>query len=361
MRNLLIITRIDFWYDGAGHRARLSSLIRFLQNRVNVTIAYIGRFDRRDQIVALNTFPDTRIEVLANDFSLSEVAEKFQLFMKGRSFDAVLVEYIDLWFVAAYIEGKCTTILDTHDIVSDRVNSFRENDIPYHDLELPVEEEFRIFDCFDYVIAIHHNDYNKIALHLGHHRTLLVPHAVTSIPVKLREKVTDIGFVASEYAPNVNGILWFITTAWPGLHDRFNVHLNIYGNVCFGLTEDLTKMYPGIRLHYYTADLNHIYESNDIMINPVKAGAGLKIKNVEAIARGLPLVTTSHGASGMESEKNNSFLVADKPSDFVNTLSNLITNPQLRARISTRALNYAQQQFTPQRCYQSLLNVMMAK
>ncbi|NRB47195.1 MAG: glycosyltransferase family 4 protein [Saprospiraceae bacterium] len=62
-----------------------------------------------------------------------------------------------------------------------------------------------------------------------------------------------------------------------------------------------------MKFHGYVPNLQSIFNDIDIMINPVQMGAGLKIKSVEAMANGLPLVTTTHSATGLMKAKGKGF------------------------------------------------------
>jgi len=66
------------------------------------------------------------------------------------------------------------------------------------------------------------------------------------------------------------------------------------------------------------------------IINPIRFGAGLKIKNVEALAHGLPLVTTTHGSRGIEAGVNNAFLYGDEAGEFIQAMASNIESVKLR-------------------------------
>src|SRR3989337_4590957 len=95
------------------------------------------------------------------------------------------------------------TILDTHDILSDKIDSFRNSGCVYGGLHLSRIEEFELYECFDYVMAIQKVDHIKISSHIGLGKTLLVPHGVTFPKTPFRNVVSAISYVGSEYLPNV--------------------------------------------------------------------------------------------------------------------------------------------------------------
>ena len=72
----------------------------------------------------------------------------------------------------------------------------------------------------------------------------------------------------------------------------------------------------------------------DISIVPLRLGAGIKIKVLESLASGLPVITTSVGAEGIIAENNRDVLIEDDPISFAKKLNNLIIDKEKREFIS---------------------------
>jgi glycosyltransferase involved in cell wall biosynthesis len=362
MASLLIVTHIDFWRQGAGHRTRLSSLITFLKDKVDITLVYAGLFENNDSLLLNKFYPEISIEVLEKKrITFGEYQKRFAEYIDGREFDFALVEYIEMSFVLPFLNTKCITFLDTHDLASDRIESFRKFNLPYFGIVLTREEEFELFQCFDYVIAIQKSDYTKLTDKMDKDRVLLVPHPSNFQKKIPKETVEHVGYVASGYAPNVDALNWFLKNIWPSLYPKYKITLNVYGDVGNKLPSELKGNSHGVIFHGFVPDLDNVYNTSDIMINPVRCGAGLKIKNVEALGNGLPLVTTHHGAIGIEDGVNTSFLVADTAEEFTARLEKLIQDFEFRTGIGHSAFAYAEKYFSAEKCYQPLLDVMLRK
>jgi len=360
MATLLIATYIDFWKKGAGHRARLSSLITFLKDKFNITLVYAGAFNNEDDLLLKRLYPEISVDVLENKrLNYGEYQGRFAQYITGREFDFALIEYIEMSFVLPFLNTKCITLLDTHDLASDRIESFRKFNLPYTGIVLTPEEEFELFQCFDYVIAIQKSDYTKLTDKMDEDRVLLVPHS-SSFEKKIPKKTAEhLGYVASGYAPNIDALCWFLKNIWPSIFRQYQIVFDVYGDVCNKLPADLKTNSQGVVFHGFISDLNKVYSTCDVLINPVRCGAGLKIKNVEALGNGLPLVTTSHGALGIEDGANNSFLVADTIEEFTACLEKLLTDFDFRTEIANHAFAYAQKHFSAEKCYQPLLDIMI--
>jgi len=87
-------------------------------------------------------------------------------------------------------------------------------------------------------------------------------------------------------------------------------------------------------------------------------GAGLKIKNMEALANGVPLVTTTHGARGLEDIQQKGFLLADDPGDFTQAITSLIESKALRQQLGEYAHDYIKDNFSPETCFRPLMDVI---
>jgi len=108
-------------------------------------------------------------------------------------------------------------------------------------------------------------------------------------------------------------------------------------------------------------DLGAAYAAADLCINPVRLGGGLKIKTVEALAHGRPLVTTSHGARSLEADAGRAFVVADDSPALVAAVHRLVDRPDEAAALSQAALALAQRRFGDDACYGPLLQALNAE
>ncbi|MFL5788300.1 MAG: glycosyltransferase family 4 protein [Flavisolibacter sp.] len=361
IRNLLIVTFVDFWNKGAGHRSRLFSLISFLYDLLPITVYFVGKVDETDKVKVYQSFPLLHFEFEQEQppSTFEEAEPLFEQFCKGKQFDFLLVEYIELSFVLRYVSSNTVTILDTHDIVHEKIISFKKYGITYDGIQLSRQEEINLFRCYDVVIFIQQLDFQKYRTHIGSERAILVPHAVSPVKSRIKKKVKNICYIGSEYAPNVTSLHWFLTDIWPSVRHRNRPIFHIYGQVCNHLNQSLVQHCSDVYCHGFINQIQDVYKSSDLIVNPILAGAGLKIKNVEALGFGLPLITTSHGATGLEDAPPETFLIADTAENFSATINSLILDYKLRTRLSENALFYSTQKFMVEKAYASLLNIII--
>ncbi len=356
MKSLLLITDVPFWRSGTGNRERIARLVNFLEKTIAITVAYVGIGSDRDE-EKLQQF-EIRLEYLDRNIMLktAEYGKKVAELAKAHQFDACIIEYVHNSYFLNYLPAGITTFLDMHDLLSDRIqgfSAFNRRDV-FEDISPETERE--IFSLYDYLICICEPDLLALQKYFDDNRLILAPHAPTFKKKTCRDKLTTIGYLASEYSPNVDGINKFLKESWPVLAKENEIRLKIGGNV--GKYILPFEYADRVDIEGYIGNIEHFYELVDAAINPVEYGAGIKIKNVEALAHSLPMVTTPHGARGMEDGAGRAFLVAPDGQGFVEKITRLISNESFRKEISKTAYEYATDKFSPQRCYQLLADTI---
>jgi len=358
MKSVLILSDINFWEDSSGNRARLKALIAYLAPLVNLTVVNTGPAPKGITERLRSEYP-AEFHVLNQKSFMSSngYGRRLEKLVGDREFDVVIIEYIHSSYFLNFLNGEPKIILDAHDIISERAEEFKKFNYSAEAIyELPEAQEREILDIYDHVIAICGPDKQKLDTMLSAEKVLLCPHPVPAVGHVTRDVVANISFVASAYLPNRDSVNYFIRECWPSITTKYpHVRLAIYGTVC-GSVEVAGN--ENISLMGFVPDLNSIYEKADIMINPIRFGAGMKIKNIEALAHGIPLITTTHGARGLEPVIGKAFFTADTPADFIVALSSLIENYQLRKQLSTEALKFIKENFSADKCFGPLIDAI---
>jgi len=299
------------------------------------------------------------------DFTDRQVAAQFAHIVATLKPDVIIIEFLRLAYLtealAANERERVKLCLDTHDVMHERCQAFAAQGVR-HWVSITRQEEVRILRQFDVVMAIQPKDRSTFesldaALHV-----ITVPHPfqVSSARGASRTSTsTNVSvhflFVGSSALPNRVGITEFIRQCWPHLSERHSdrIRLDVVGGVCESLSD--LDLGHNVHLHGFVEDVDSFYASADIVVNPVLFGGGLKIKSVQALCHGLPLVTTSAGAAGMESGLGDAFLVYDSYPEMTARLSALIDDPVERKRLGQAAVDFANLHFAPDVAYRSLV------
>ncbi len=155
-----------------------------------------------------------------------------------------------------------------------------------------------------------------------------------------------IGFIgAMNWQPNIEGVKWFIINVWPGVLKKIpEATLHIAGR---GLGKQGATMPGGenIVLEGEPEDARTFMASNHVMISPLFAGSGLRIKIIEAMSVGRPVVATPVAVAGLPVENGRHLAVVSDPGSFCNQLVRLLNDPALRASMGTSAVQLVRERF----------------
>lgn len=125
-------------------------------------------------------------------------------------------------------------------------------------------------------------------------------------------KLLFVGYMRRE--ENIDALLWFSSEVLPAIRERFpDVRVVVAGG---GTPRDIgiRLSQAGIDVLGYVQDLEPLYTDCTAVIAPLRLGAGVKFKVVEALTRGIPVITTSVGAEGIPPSP--AMLVGDDASSF---------------------------------------------
>ena len=84
----------------------------------------------------------------------------------------------------------------------------------------------------------------------------------------------------------------------------------------------------------YVEDIEPLYQQAGVFIAPLRSGSGVRVKILEAMARGVPVVSTSIGADGLDVEDGVHLLIADSPTAFADAVGRILTDPALAAALA---------------------------
>ena len=146
-----------------------------------------------------------------------------------------------------------------------------------------------------------------------------------------------VAFVgALDFAPNIDGIVHFVRTAWPGIHPRGRARwLLIIGRHPAPAVRALDGL-PGIRVIADVPDVRPCLTQAEVVVVPVRQGGGLKNKILEACAMSRPVVATPRALAGLSARPGLDVLTADSPQMWVAQVDRLLHSPTFARAIAAR-------------------------
>lgn len=194
--------------------------------------------------------------------------------------------------------------------------------------------ETAIYREADAVIAVSDADARILAAEPGLPPIVCLPNIATPRPRAPGARAQEAIFVGHfHHAPNLDGLAWFVRDAWPQVRRRHpSARLTIVGSHASAEVHALAAA-PGVSVLGYVPDLAPLMDRAMAAIAPLRYGAGMKGKVTDALAAGLPVVTTTIGAQGLDLAQGRDALIADDPATFAEALSSLFDDPARAAAI----------------------------
>ncbi len=131
-----------------------------------------------------------------------------------------------------------------------------------------------------------------------------------------------------EYAANVDAVEWALETVWPKVWAQVpQARFRVCGH---GLPPGWRQRYadPRIQFEGYVADLPKVQASSAVFFAPLRFGGGSKLKVLEAMAAGLPLVCTPEGLTGLDAVAGVHAQVGETPEALAQALVHALTHPE---------------------------------
>lgn len=211
---------------------------------------------------------------------------------------------------------------------------------------LTEEQELAMLAKAGTVIAIQQAEAAVLRDALPESRIIVAPTAHEPDPPAAPGDPLTLLFVGSRTAPNTHGLGWFLEHCWPILKAASpETRLDVAGTV----GKDFAGRVPdGVQVLGLVPDLGPCYARAGIVISPLRFGSGLKIKLIEALARGRPVVATPVTLQGVADVCADAVLGADNAHGFVTAIIALQRDAELRMRLSANALQVVAQHFAPE-------------
>ncbi|WP_209375582.1 glycosyltransferase family 4 protein [Roseomonas indoligenes] len=308
----LVISPTPTHPQDAGNRQRIHALLRAIQGFGHrVEFAFVRREAVDDAAVAameeaweaLHLIPYDRsaerqslgVTHALDDWFPPALEEAIAALAGAETYDLVLVEYVFLSRALDLFPAQTLRVLDTHDVFADRHLRLQALGLPIGFFHTTPEEEARGLDRADLVLAIQDDERQ-------------VFEAMTRAPV------VTLGFMP-DAAPLPPGTHEGLRIGYFGSGNPLNGHaltrfleqLDIAGlraagaamHVAGGASRFAGPARPGVVPMGGIGEPADFYAGMDLVVNPHEGGTGLKIKTVEALAHGRPVIGTAEAFRGL--------------------------------------------------------------
>ena len=145
-------------------------------------------------------------------------------------------------------------------------------------------------------------------------------------------------FVASmDYHANIDAAVSFAREVWPGVHERKpNLIFTMVGRDPSPQVRQL-ELIPGVEVTGTVEDVRPFYREALVSVVPLKVGGGSRLKILEAMAAGVPVVSTTLGAEGIDVHDGSDILLADSVDELSEAIINVAGNEELARALARNA------------------------
>ncbi len=150
---------------------------------------------------------------------------------------------------------------------------------------------------------------------------------------------------ALDWLPNQEGLSWFLNNVFDRLLSELPVlRFHVAGRNAPAHFERKLK-HPNISYHGEVEDALSFIQSYRVMVVPLLTGSGIRVKILEGMALGRPVVTTTMGIEGIPAINRKNVVVVDDPNLFGSQLIKLLADPQEQERMLTEARDFVSRYF----------------
>lgn len=275
--------------------------------------------------------------------------------IRNEAFDLVHVEHVETSLLVKRIRGL-PMVLIAHDVIT---KPARRRFLSAHGLEkcvsylrwkVTVGVERYIVRKFDKVFTM--SQYDKdLLLSLDNNLDVSVvgyPISDTAhTPEVDKEPHTLVFAGAMQRDVNVETVTHFCEKILPLIKKSVpEVRFYVVGNNPPESVTLLAKDNPDIIVTGFVNDLRPYYLKSTVFVSPLLIGGGIIVKNLEAMAMGLPVVTTTIGNEGIEAVPDRDIMVADNPDEFAKKVVVLLKNRQGREEIARNGKAFVVKNFS---------------
>lgn len=339
-KHLLIIGFVWPEPKSSAAGSRMMQLIASFQSQ-NYQITFSSPCAKSD-----NAFDLASINVAQNTIELNN--SSFDTYIKTLNptvvlFDRFMMEEQFGWRVAEYCPNALR-VLDTEDLHclrKGRQKAFKDQkpfNTSYLFNEIAKREIASIYRC-DLSLIISEAELRILKHQFKVDDSLLMylPFMLDSVTLETiqglpeyeeRQDFITIGNFLHE--PNYNAVLFLKTTIWPLIRHKLpKAQLHVYGAYVSQKATQLHNDKEGFLIHGFANNVNEVMQKAKVCLAPIRFGAGLKGKIIDAMQNGTPCITTQIGAEGIYGSLDVNGYIEDNPQDFADKAAELYINKSL--------------------------------
>ena len=223
--------------------------------------------------------------------------------------------------------------------------------------------EFAMYRSADMILALTQQERLSLLRYEPNLRTAVVPYGVDvdhyspSPEPQSEESLVFTGVYSDE--ANRDAVTWFARTVWPVVRDRHpNLVFYAIGSRPSHDMKDLARHDRRIVITGEVEDVAPHLAKARIYVCPMRMGTGFRGKILQAMASGVPVVSTTWAAEGIPAETGENIILADTPHVMTEAIELLLSDAALRQSIAANARDLVVRRFSWPRCVDLMENAL---
>jgi polysaccharide biosynthesis protein PslH len=320
----------------------------------------------RDALAMARSLLSRKPFLIVRDDLSSMHAQVSQLY-QDTAFDFVHADQLVMAQYALACRGAKKT-LDEHNSVWTMMRRLSQAAQPglrkfFMDLEWRKLQKYEIETCLQFDIVLGVTEEDKQAIQSlapeSNLQITVVPIGidVDSLPrIERNVQAQNVVCVGGMFwPPNIDGVVWFGEEVFPLIKHKSPATLFfVIGGRPDSQIIELGARDSQIRVTGYVEDPTEYLRDSAVFIVPVRAAGGMRVKILDAWARGIPIVSTSIGCEGIEVRPGENILIADKQADFAEAVLRILRDAALARRLAENGRRWVEQKYDWHSLYQKL-------
>jgi hypothetical protein len=251
-------------------------------------------------------------------------------------FEAVMVLYVFFSKAFEAFGGDVLKILETQDVFTEREGKVAGPGVSSGFFSTTADEERRGLERADVILAIQDEEAaffrtltQRPVVTVGHLVSTHVPPSPPTKPIAL--------FLASHNPANVDAMHYLMESIWPLVRRACpHAQLLLAGGICKAVAD--SDLYTKLG---WVADAASAYAQARVVVCPIRRGTGLKIKIVEALAHGKPVVGTLEALTGLDSARGRGAVVGETAASFAEHTVSILQDAERAGGMGAAAREYS--------------------
>ena len=280
------------------------------------------------------------------NYTTREMAAALERLLAEDHFDLIQVESIHLLNYLPVLRSARDhplIVCDWHNVESDLMRQYAERELNVarrtyarRTARLMSEAERRGLNEFDAHIAVSEVDAKRLQSINPEAKVFVIENGVDAAHYGDQQSATKnrVVFVGSmDYHANIEGATSFAREVWPVIRQQqTDLRFTIVGRNPPPPVTELSSI-AGIEVTGSVADVRPFYREALAAVVPLNVGGGSRLKILEAMAAGVPVVSTKLGAEGLDVSDGENIVLAESSSQLANGVLKVIDDVDLRARL----------------------------